>query len=106
MGFILQDFVGFIALGLRPIYTAFCSFYSVSLLCEAESLLVVLKCFTFVIGFGRLGTRVVVDDNPSIRLLDIVTPGNLLSFFFIIQHVFFFYSRVYNILSTLCTDTL
>ena len=79
VGFSLHEFVGFKALGLRPIYTPFFSFHSLSLLCEAESLLVVWKWFSFVVGFGILGARIAVGDSPSIRLLDIVTPGNLLS---------------------------
>ena len=40
VGFILHKFVGFKALGLRPVYIPFFSFHSLSLLCEAESLLV------------------------------------------------------------------
>ena len=79
VGFILHEFVGFKALGLRPVYTPFFSFHSLSLLWKDESLLVVWNWFAFVIGFGRLGASVVVGDNPSIRLLNIVTPSNLLS---------------------------
>ena len=89
MGFILHEFVGFVTLGLWPVYTPFCSFHSLSLLCEAESLLVVWKCFAFIVGFGRLSARVAVGDSLSVRLLDIVTPGNLLRVVFIIQHVVF-----------------